>query len=178
MLTLIGIAMIIDFATGTFASKINKEIKFESNKGINGVVDVSHVYKDYLSGSNNKKIHIPKTSSFDESITNYQVAVGMFSDKDKATEMLDKLKEKGINGFKIIETDKEISLDSPRFGYIGNYEVDVDSVFVRAKPEDNAEKIGIIYKGSKYSMSDKIGAWLEFKYREGYVSADFMEEIE
>lgn len=38
ILTLIAIAMIIDFISGTIAAKINPDIKFESKKGINGIL--------------------------------------------------------------------------------------------------------------------------------------------
>lgn len=38
VLGLIALAMIIDFLTGTVAAKINKEIIFESQKGINGIL--------------------------------------------------------------------------------------------------------------------------------------------
>lgn len=38
ILTLIAIAMIIDFLSGTIAAKINPDIKFESKKGINGIL--------------------------------------------------------------------------------------------------------------------------------------------
>ncbi|MFM1542283.1 phage holin family protein [Helcococcus ovis] len=38
ILTLIAIAMIIDFVSGTIAAKINPDIKFESKKGINGIL--------------------------------------------------------------------------------------------------------------------------------------------
>lgn len=34
----IAIAMIIDFILGTIAAKVNKNIKFESQKGINGIL--------------------------------------------------------------------------------------------------------------------------------------------
>lgn len=38
ILALIAISMILDFATGTLAAKINNNIKFESQKGINGIL--------------------------------------------------------------------------------------------------------------------------------------------
>jgi toxin secretion/phage lysis holin len=38
VLGLIAIAMIIDFLTGTVAAKINNNIVFESQKGINGIL--------------------------------------------------------------------------------------------------------------------------------------------
>lgn len=38
ILALIAISMILDFATGTIAAKINNSIKFESQKGINGIL--------------------------------------------------------------------------------------------------------------------------------------------
>lgn len=38
VLGLIALAMIIDFLTGTVAAKINKNIIFESQKGINGIL--------------------------------------------------------------------------------------------------------------------------------------------
>jgi toxin secretion/phage lysis holin len=38
ILALIAISMILDFATGTIAAKINNNIKFESQKGINGIL--------------------------------------------------------------------------------------------------------------------------------------------
>ena len=38
VLGLIAAAMIIDFLTGTVAAKINKDIIFESQKGINGIL--------------------------------------------------------------------------------------------------------------------------------------------
>ena len=38
VLGLIALAMIIDFLTGTVAAKINKDIIFESQKGINGIL--------------------------------------------------------------------------------------------------------------------------------------------
>ena len=38
VLGLIAAAMIIDFLTGTVAAKINKDILFESQKGINGIL--------------------------------------------------------------------------------------------------------------------------------------------
>ncbi|MHC5249805.1 phage holin family protein [Enterococcus sp. LJL90] len=38
VLMLICIAMIIDFATGTLAAKINPEIEFTSKVGINGII--------------------------------------------------------------------------------------------------------------------------------------------
>ena len=38
VLGLIAIAMTIDFFSGTIAAKINKEIRFESGKGINGIL--------------------------------------------------------------------------------------------------------------------------------------------
>lgn len=38
VLGLISLAMIIDFLTGTVAAKINKDITFESQKGINGIL--------------------------------------------------------------------------------------------------------------------------------------------
>lgn len=38
ILALIAISMILDFATGTIAAKINSNIKFESQKGINGIL--------------------------------------------------------------------------------------------------------------------------------------------
>lgn len=38
VLGLIAVAMIIDFLTGTVAAKINKDIIFESQKGINGIL--------------------------------------------------------------------------------------------------------------------------------------------
>jgi hypothetical protein len=38
VLGLIAVAMIIDFLTGTVSAKINKDIIFESQKGINGIL--------------------------------------------------------------------------------------------------------------------------------------------
>lgn len=38
ILSLIAIAMIIDFLTGTISAKINSNIIFESQKGINGIL--------------------------------------------------------------------------------------------------------------------------------------------
>lgn len=38
LLGAIAVAMIIDFLTGTIAAKINNNIKFESQKGINGIL--------------------------------------------------------------------------------------------------------------------------------------------
>lgn len=38
ILALIAISMILDFVTGTIAAKINNNIKFESQKGINGIL--------------------------------------------------------------------------------------------------------------------------------------------
>lgn len=38
VLGMIALAMILDFVTGSIAAKINKEIKFESQKGINGIL--------------------------------------------------------------------------------------------------------------------------------------------
>ena len=67
-------------------------------------------------------------------------------------------------------------LSYPRFRYIGNYEVATESLYVIDKP--NGEKIDIIEEGKKYTLSDNINGWAEFKFGEGYTAFDCLYKIE
>ena len=110
-----------------------------------------------------------------EKVTNYQVTTSLFSDREKADSKVKELENKNISGFKVEEVNQRVDIDHPRFGWVGEYEANSD-LLIRDKP--NGEVIGTISKGEVYSMSAIEGAWLEFKYREGYVAKKFMTRKE